>query len=179
MPWDKRIERLVHVTLAQHYVFTHFVLSITPKAKVVESWTWREICFEDFEIYPSSEKSITEISRATFTKSKKKVGASISVIIFRGNIFMRSDVSQNLQNKLLFNLRHRSTLYDLSFPSYSQNKMSKNVTLWHSAHSMRGILKNFSNIFQNFLRIIWILIKIFEIFRNYWKFSRKFFQNFR
>ena len=35
---------------------------------------------------------------------------------------MRSDVSQNLQKKLLVNLRRRSTLCDLCFLSYGQNK---------------------------------------------------------
>ena len=83
-----------------------------------------------------SQKSITKIPTPTFAKSTEKVGVAISVIDFCENIFMSSDKSQNLQNKFLFNLRRRSTLYDFPFQSYDQNKMSKNVTLLHSAASV-------------------------------------------
>ncbi len=67
-------------------------------------------------------KSITKILIPIF-----EVGVSILVIDFQGNIFMSSDGFQNLQNKILFNLRRHSTFYDLPFQSYDQ---SKNVTVW-------------------------------------------------
>jgi hypothetical protein len=44
---------------------------------------------------------------------------------------MSSGRFPNLQNKFLFNLRRHSTLYNLSFQSYDQNKMSKNVAVLH------------------------------------------------
>jgi hypothetical protein len=36
---------------------------------------------------------------------------------------------EDFENKLLFNLRRHSTLYNLLFQSYDQRKMSKNVTV--------------------------------------------------
>jgi hypothetical protein len=65
----------------------------------------------------------------TFSKTSEKIGISILVIDFQGNIFMSSDGSQNLLNKFLFNLRRHSTLYDFPFQNYDRSKMSKNVTL--------------------------------------------------
>ena len=73
-------------------------------------------------------KMITEVLVPTFFLDFVKVALGISVKDFLGKIFMSSDRSQNLQNKFLFNLRRRSTLYDFCFRSYGQNKMSKNVT---------------------------------------------------
>ena len=77
-------------------------------------------------------KIITEIPEPTVVLDFVKVALGISVIDFWGKIFMSSDRFQNLQNKFLFNLRRRSTLYNFCFASYGQDKMSKNVTLWQS-----------------------------------------------
>ena len=79
-----------------------------------------------------SRKIIIEILVPTFFLDFVKVALGISGIDFWGKIFMSSDRSQNLQNKFLFNLRRRSTLYNFCFRSYGQNKMSKNVTLWQN-----------------------------------------------
>jgi hypothetical protein len=57
-------------------------------------------------------KSITKMPTATFSLDFEKLGIGIVDI---GDIFMSSDRFQNLQNKFSFNLRHDSTLYDLSF----------------------------------------------------------------
>jgi hypothetical protein len=65
----------------------------------------------------------------TFSLDFAKVGTGTLVIDFQGKVFMSSDMFQNLQNKSLFNLRRRSTLYDLPFQNYDHNKMSKNVTV--------------------------------------------------
>jgi hypothetical protein len=62
----------------------------------------------------------------TFSKFSENVGVGILVIDFKGNIFMRSDRFQNLQNEFLFNLKRHLPLYDLPFQSYDQ---SKNVTV--------------------------------------------------
>jgi hypothetical protein len=76
-----------------------------------------------------AQKSIIEILTPAFSLDFGKVGVSISIIDFCGNSFMNLEGSQSLKNNFLFNLRCRSTLYDFSFPSYGQSKMSKNVTL--------------------------------------------------
>ncbi len=62
--------------------------------------------------------------RLTFSLDFATVGIDVLVIDFQGNIFMTSD---RFQNKLLFNFRPYSTLYDLPFQSYDQSKMSENV----------------------------------------------------
>jgi hypothetical protein len=59
----------------------------------------------------------------TFSLDFAKVGIGILIIDFQGNIFMSSDW---FQNQFLFNLRRHSTLCDLPFQSYDQNK---NVTV--------------------------------------------------
>jgi hypothetical protein len=63
-------------------------------------------------------KSIPKMPPTTFSMDFATVGVDILVIDFPGNIFMSSDTFQNLQKKILFNLRRRSTLYDLPFQSY-------------------------------------------------------------
>ncbi len=63
------------------------------------------------------------------TPDFSRVGIEILVIDFQENILMSSDRFKNLLNKFLFNLTRPSTLYELSFESYDQSKISKNVTV--------------------------------------------------
>jgi hypothetical protein len=60
----------------------------------------------------------------TFSMDFAKVGMGID---FQKNILMSSDGFQNLLKTFLFNLRRHSTVSNLPFQSYDQNKMSKNV----------------------------------------------------
>ncbi len=72
-------------------------------------------------------KSITKIPTSTFSLDFENVGIGILVIDFQADIFMNLGRFQNLLNKFLFNFRRHSTLEDLPFQSYDQNKTSKNV----------------------------------------------------
>ena len=143
--WDRKIDFsgntdlniiLFPLSYGQSYVFTHLVLIVTFKVKIVESGISFQIG-EKFVFrlsrFTQFHKSvfITEVFVPTFFLHFAKVTLGISMIdLSRENISMKLNRCWKLKNKFLFNLRCRSTPYEFYFENYDQNQISKNTNLY-------------------------------------------------